>query len=289
MIRYHMGNFSSDPIVSVIIPVFNRSTLVIEAIDSVLEQTFNNFELIIVDDGSTDDVKIVLNQYGNRLIYIKQDNKGVSAARNKGISMAKGDFLAFLDSDDLWLPEKLSRQVEFFSENPNAMICQTEEVWIRDGGRVNPKKRHRKPSGMIFEPSLSLCLVSPSAVMMRKELFEEVGVFDESLPACEDYDLWLRISHKHYVYLIDEFLIVKRGGHADQLSKSPVLDKYRIQSLIKLIDSNVLSSGQLKAATDKLKEKCNIFSNGCEKRGRKDEAIHYRTLAESYSGSIPFD
>jgi len=173
-------------------------------------------------------------------------------------------------------------QVEFFKKKPEAMICQTEEVWIRNGKRVNPKKRHKKPSGMIFQPSLSLCLVSPSAVMMKIELFQEVGLFDETLPACEDYDLWLRISYKYFVYLIDQALIMKRGGHDDQLSRLPALDKYRIKSLKKLIESNVLTNDQLKAAKDKLVEKCMIFSNGCIKRNRRDEAVYYQELAKSY-------
>jgi len=277
-----MGNDETDPLVSVIIPVFNRSSLLKEAIDSVLRQTFDDFELIIVDDGSTDDVRGVLNPYNDQLILVNQDNNGVSAARNKGISIARGGLLAFLDSDDLWMPDKLSRQVAFFRDNPDAVICQTDEIWVRNGRRVNPKNRHRKPSGMIFEPSLSLCLVSPSAVMIKKELFEEVGVFDESLPACEDYDLWLRISCRHDVHLIEEFQIIKRGGHADQLSKSPALDKYRIRSLVKLIDSRVLSDDQLHAAKNKLVEKCLIYAKGCTKRGRRDEADYYRKLAESY-------
>lgn len=282
MIRYHRDSLKNKPLVSVIIPVFNRSTLVTEAIDSVLNQTFNDFELIIVDDGSTDGIQTVLQQYGDKLVNIKQDNKGVSAARNRGIAEANGELVAFLDSDDQWLPDKLSVQVEFFKKKPEAMICQTEEVWIRNGKRVNPKKRHKKPSGMIFQPSLSLCLVSPSAVMMKIELFQEVGLFDETLPACEDYDLWLRISYKYFVYLIDQALIMKRGGHDDQLSRLPALDKYRIKSLKKLIESNVLTDGQLKAATDKLMEKCMIFSNGCIKRNRKEEAVYYQELAESY-------
>ncbi len=284
-----MDSLTQKSLVSIIIPVFNRSVLVMEAIDSVLDQTFDDFELIVVDDGSTDDIRNILRQYGDRLVYIKQENKGVSAARNRGIAAAQGELVAFLDSDDLWLADKLSVQVAFFKKNPHAMICQTEEMWVRNGKRVNPKKRHRKPSGMIFEPSLSLCLVSPSAVMIKRELFQEVGTFDETLPACEDYDLWLRISCKYQVYLIDQPFIVKRGGHDDQLSKSPALDKYRIKSLKKLIESNVLTKQQLEAAKGKLVEKCKIFSDGCMKRNRTDEAIYYRNLAEIHQNEpMPF-
>ncbi len=268
------------PLVSIIIPTYNRGWILKEAIDSVLSQKFQDFELIVVDDGSTDNTGDILREYQKDIIVIRQKNSGVSAARNKGIYRASGSLVAFLDSDDLWLPEKLSVQVAFFNANPDAVICQTEEIWIRNGVRVNPKKRHKKPSGMIFEQSLILCLVSPSAVMIRRSLFDIVGLFDESLPACEDYDLWLRISYKYPVYLIDTPLIIKRGGHEDQLSRNPGLDCYRILSLKKMIESSLLSTEQNKAAVKILKEKCLIYAGGCLKRGREEEALYYMELAE---------
>jgi hypothetical protein len=190
--------------------------------------------------------------------------------------------IAFLDSDDLWLPGKLKTQVKFFEENADAVVNQTQEIWIRNGIRVNPKKRHHKFSGMIFERSLALCLVSPSAVMIKKSLFEAVGVFDENLPACEDYDLWLRISCRYPVHLNDFPLIIKRGGHDDQLSKAAGLDKYRIQSLMKIIDSNLLTPQQYKAAVITLKEKSEVYAGGCRKRGREEEAEYFYALAEKY-------
>jgi hypothetical protein len=159
------------------------------------------------------------------------------------------------------------------------MICQTEEIWIRNGKRVNPKKKHKKPSGMIFEPSLKLCLVSPSAVMIRKQLFGQKGMFNEGFPVCEDYDLWLRISHDTPIYLIDTPLTVKTGGHGDQLSAAHSQDKYRIQSIQNLIESNVLSPDQEQAALNVFKEKCRIFANGCMKRGREKEGAYYLMLA----------
>lgn len=266
--------------VSVIIPTYNRSRILEEAVHSVLSQDFTDFELIVVDDGSTDNTGDILKEHQKNLMVIRQNNRGVSAARNKGIAAASGSLIAFLDSDDLWLPKKLSGQVEFFNSNPEALICQTEEIWIRNGVRVNPKKKHRKPSGMIFEPSLSLCLVSPSAVMIRRSLFDDVGLFDENLPACEDYDLWLRISCKYPIFLMDTPLIIKRGGHEDQLSKAPGLDKFRIQSLKKIIQGGLFSEDQHRAAIKMLRKKCAVYAGGCLKRGRDDEAMCYIRLAE---------
>ena len=270
------------PLVTVIIPTYNRGWIIEEAIDSVLNQDFSDFELIVVDDGSDDNTREILGAYANAITVLHQPNRGVSAARNRGIAEASGRLIAFLDSDDLWLPGKLKAQVKFFEENADAMINQTQETWLRNGIRVNPKKRHHKFSGMIFERSLALCLVSPSAVMIRKSLFDTVGLFDERLPACEDYDLWLRISCRYPVHLIDFPLIIKRGGHDDQLSKAAGLDKYRIQSLIKIIDSNLLTAQQYKAAVIILSEKSEVYASGCRKRGRQEEAEYVSALAEKY-------
>jgi glycosyltransferase involved in cell wall biosynthesis len=277
-----MKETSKTPMVSVIIPTYNRGWIVKEAIDTVLEQDFDDYELIVVDDGSDDNTPAILKAYGKKITVLHQPNKGVSAARNHGIAAASGRLIAFLDSDDLWLPRKLSAQVKFFKDHPDAVVNQTQEHWIRDGVRVNPKIKHHKFSGMIFERSLALCLVSPSAVMIQKSLFGTVGVFDEDLPACEDYDLWLRISCRYPVHLIETALIIKRGGHADQLSKATGLDKYRIQSLVKIIDSDLLTPQQDQAARITLKEKCEVYAGGCRKRGREAEAKYYHLLAEKY-------
>ena len=274
------------PIVSVIIPTYNRGWILTEAIDSVLAQDYEDYELIVVDDGSTDNTREILDDYGQDIMVLRQANKGVSAARNRGIAEAGGQLVAFLDSDDLWLPRKLSRQVDFFKLNPAAVINQTEEIWIRNGVRVNPKDRHRKPSGMIFERSLGLCLISPSAVMIKKPLFDAVGVFDENLPACEDYDLWLRVSCRYPVHLIDTPLIIKRGGHGDQLSKAPGLDRFRIQSLEKIIESGRLTDTQRLVTLQTLQEKCGIYADGCRKREREAEAKYYYGLHHKYIPSI---
>ena len=273
---------SSTPCISVIIPTYNRCWILKEAIDSVLSQEYTDFEIIVVDDGSNDATAALLSAYGDQITTIYQGNSGVSAARNAGILMAKGKYVAFLDSDDMWLPEKLSCQVDFFQSHAEAVICQTDEIWIRNGVRVNPKNRHKKPSGMIFEPSLQLCLVSPSAVMIKKSLFDAVGLFNEAFPACEDYDLWLRIGLYYPIYLIERHMVVKRGGHDDQLSRNPGLDRYRIQAIVKILENHQLTSPYHRAAVDVLKEKCRIYAAGCIKRGRADEAEFYRQIIRRF-------
>ncbi len=270
------------PRVSVIVPTYNRHQFLGQALDSVLAQTYPYFELIVVDDGSDDPTPDLLAAYGETIQVIRQSNQGVSSARNTGIQASKGEWIALLDSDDYWLPQKLESQIALFKSHPGALICQTEEIWIRNGTRVNPKRRHQKFSGMIFEKCLPLCLVSPSAVMLHKTLFDEIGLFDENLPACEDYDLWLRMTWKYPVHLIDTPFIVKRGGHADQLSRMAELDKYRIQALVKILGKGCLSESQHKAAQSILAQKCAIFANGCRKRGRFDQAAHYERLPESF-------
>jgi glycosyltransferase involved in cell wall biosynthesis len=269
---------SSSPYISVIIPTYDRAWILKEAIDSVLVQKFTDFEIIVVDDGSTDDTAALLTAYRDQITTIHQENRGVSAARNVAIANAKGRYIAFLDSDDLWLTEKLSCQVDFFNSHSEAVICQTDELWIRNGVRVNPKNRHKKPSGMIFESSLHLCLVSPSAVMIKKSLFDEVGLFNEEFPACEDYDLWLRISLNYPIHLIEQQMVVKRGGHDDQLSRNPKLDQYRIQSIANILERYRLPHQYFQAAIDVLREKCRIYAEGCLKRGRVDEAALYQEI-----------
>jgi len=280
----NMVNSNKKPIVSAIIPTYNRGWIIKEAVDSILAQTFCAFELVVVDDGSTDNTLEILSGYKkDRIRIIQQDNKGVGAARNRGATASTGQYIAFLDSDDIWMRDKLSVQVKFFADHPDAMICQAEEIWIRRGIRVNPKKRHKKPTGMIFEPSLDLCLVSPSAVMMKKSLFDEMGGFDESFRVCEDYDLWLRIGCKYPIFLVDRPLIVKRGGHMDQLSRGDRLDKFRIRSIINIMESGRLSPSQYCAAQLALHKKCMIYGAGCQKRGRVDEAEYYENLAKKYA------
>jgi glycosyltransferase involved in cell wall biosynthesis len=261
--------------ISVIIPTFNRAKFLGEAVRSALGQkdSGEDIEILVVDDGSTDDTGESLRALPGNIRYIRREHAGVSAARNLGISESNGEWVAFLDSDDLWLPGKLCAQMKFFLDHPEIPLCQTEEIWIRNGKRLNARKYHKKPAGYCFPLLLERCLVSPSAVVVNRGVFDSVGVFDESLPACEDYDLWLRIGCRFPVGLVEEPLVIKRGGHPDQLSATVAnLDRYRIEAIVKLLRTTPLNPDQRSAAEKMLEKKHRIYSGGCRKRGNIPEA-----------------
>ena len=274
--------------VSIIIPTYNRLPMLKEAVDSVLAQNFEDFELIVVDDGSTDGTADEMKKYGGRVRFLRHpENRGVSAARNRGIMNAKGRYIAFLDSDDLWVKGKLKIQVAFLEDNPHYPICYTDEIWIRRGKRVNPKNKHAKYSGWIFEKCLPLCIISPSSVMMRKILFSKVGLFDEALPVCEDYDLWLRISARFPVFFINRKLIIKRGGHSDQLSqRSWGNDRYRVIALEKVLSEPHLKPEEREMVLEEMKKKCKILSEGFFRRGNEIEGRFYQEIMRRYGIEI---
>ncbi len=256
----------TNPLVSVIIPTFNRAHFLKEALSSVMAQTYRPLEVIVVDDGSTDKTPQVVSGYPVK--YIKGPRRGVAAARNRGIRASRGELIAFLDSDDLWLPEKVASQVRFFKENPGALAVQTEEIWLRKGRRVNPRRRHRKPSGHFFDRALELCLVSPSGIMLRREVFEEIGLFDEEFFVCEDYELWLRLLSRYPVFLIEKPLVIKRGGHEDQLSKRWGLDWFRLRALFKIYQEPHLSPAMRFLVLKEAEKKAEIYLTGARRRGK---------------------
>jgi len=266
--------------ISVIIPTYNRSGFLQEAIQSVLDQdhwrTGPEWELLVVDDGSTDDTAEVLRSQAARVAHVRQPHSGVSAARNRGLRLTRGEYVAFLDSDDLWEPHKISRQMRFMRENPGAAVVCSEETWIRNGVFVNPRRKHRKYSGWVFDKFLPLCLLSLSSALFRRRVFEEIGTFDEDLPACEDYDLGIRLAHRFPVHTLPEALIIKRGGHADQLSKKFWgMDRFRVTALEKALRLD-LSPEQKRLVRSELARRCRILSEGFRKRGKHAEAKAYR-------------
>lgn len=279
--------------VSVVIPVHNRRRLVRRALRSVLRQQVPPREVIVVDDGSDDgsadaaqaeaeSLKAEVQTAGVTVataagstvavrIIRSARNRGVSAARNMGAAMAAGAWVAFLDSDDEWLPHKLGAQLECIARNPGSCLCHGGEIWLRNGARVNPKRKHRKRGGWIFRHCLPLCIISPSAVMVRRDVLRGCGGFDRDLPVCEDYDLWLRLCARHPVLCVPQELLVKHGGHAGQLSRRHWgMDRFRVHALEKILHSGALGEGDYAAARDTLLAKLQILSNGALKHDNKE-------------------
>ena len=260
--------------VSVIIPTFNRLSLISRAIDSVLKQTFKPFEIIVVDDGSSDNTSTFIKNNYKSVKLIKQKNLGVSKARNVGIKNSSGDWIALLDSDDEWKKNKLEVQIKSLSEYDYYSVCHTNEIWIRNGTRVNQKKRHQKYGGNIFDKCLDICRISPSSIIFQKNIINEVGWFDENLSICEDYDLWLRITANFKILFIDKPLIIKYGGHSDQLSKSVNgIEAYRIKSLENLLSNTRLIKDYKRLAIDMLITKLRIYKKGLLKRQKSNELL----------------
>lgn len=271
------------PAVSVVIPAFNRAWALEASLRSVLDQTFRNFELIVVDDGSTDDTPALLRQFPRVRSHRWQDNRGVSAARNRGIEMARGEWICFLDSDDRWAETKLQRQVDWMRSHPECPACYTGEIWIRNGVRVNPKNKHRKYSGDIFRHCLPLCIISPSSIMLRASILEAIGGFDTDLAACEDYDLWLRLASRYRVDCLPEKLIIKTGGHGDQLSQRyRGMDRFRVYALEKILKQDHLNPRQRAWVLESLIEKCSILHAGYRNRGKHEEARVYGLAVRQY-------
>lgn len=269
--------------VSVLIPTFNRRNTIKRAIDSVLSQTLAADEIIVIDDGSTDDTAEMLQQDYPELVLLIQENKGVSSARNTGIKKARSEWIALLDSDDEWHPEKLEKQLSHLRKKPEHLLVHTDEIWMRNGVRVNQMKKHKKYGGHIFQHCLPLCAISPSSALIHSSIFETVGLFDEALPVCEDYDMWLRICSRHPVLFVDEKLITKYGGHDDQLSRKLWgMDRFRIRAIEKILGEDVLYEANREAAISMLKKKVDIYLEGAEKHGNKEALSEMGSLLSRY-------
>jgi glycosyltransferase involved in cell wall biosynthesis len=273
--------------VSVIIPTYNRVQTLIRAIDSVLNQERPVDEIIVVDDGSTDDTAIQISRNYPKVKLIRQPNLGVSAARNAGIKQACFEWIALLDSDDTWMPEKISAIRQAQQTQPEILLFHSDEIWIRNGVRVNPMNKHRKSGGWIFEHCLPLCVISPSAAVIHQSLFQSASYFDEALPACEDYDLWLKICHQFPVAFLDRALISKYGGHDDQLSgQFWGMDRFRIRSLRCLLEQQHLTRQQYFAAESMLIQKLNILLNGAKKHNNQEVIDEFTPMLDRIQNSV---
>lgn len=261
--------------ISVVIPSYNRKDFLKRSIDSAINQTKKPLEVIVVDDGSTDGTETMIKSDYDFVKFIKQKNKGVSAARNIGIKVSIGEWICFLDSDDEWKKDKLEKQINAMKSNPGYKFFHSNEIWIKNGIRINQKKKHKKYGGDIFDKCLDMCRISPSSVMINKTVFDEVGNFNEDLVVCEDYELWLRICDKYRVFFIDEPLIIKYGGHQGQLSYSiESIENHRIKALEYLILEN-LNRKNKRHAIQMLLSKLNIYLKGLVKRRKNDEIAVY--------------
>ena len=263
--------------VSVIIPTYNRQEFTDRAIESVCNQSYRDYEIVVVDDGST---VPFINNWGNKISLIRLgENRGVSFARNRGVDASRGQWISFLDSDDIWKKDKLKIQMKWLYKNSTYKICQTQEEWIRNNKFINIPNHLKKVKDNIFKESAKRCVVTASSVIIKREIFNEIGYFDESLIACEDYDLWLRISAKYRVGLVDTVLMTRFGGHEDQLSTTtPVMDQYRITSLVNLLYSNRLDNEQFETIKKVLLKKCEIVYKGYEKRNKLEESNRYKAI-----------
>ena len=272
---------ASSTRISVIIPTYNRLPFLKEAVASVRFQEYSNFELIVVDDGSTDGTTAWLRDQGIKTKKIFHSGKPGNV-RNIGTEMATGSLLAFLDSDDLWKPDKLMHQSEYLATQPDVRLCHTRETWLRGDNEISQSGQKHRRSGWVFADALTKCIIGPSTTLLEKSLFVESGGFDPELEIAEDYDLWLRICSRYPVGYIDQPLVVKRGGHPDQLSeKYGQIEIFRIRSLARNIEQDWFSGTHLIMARRELARKCRIYAAGCEKRGKSAEALRYYRKADT--------
>lgn len=267
--------------VDIIVPSYNRKAFLKKAVRSVYKQTYSNWRLIIIDDGSTDGTH--LEDYGSRTQLFRFDeNKGVSFARNQGIKNSSAEWLAFLDSDDEWMPSKLEKQIQLAHKNPSAKWIHCNEIWIKNNQLLNQKKQHEKSGGRIFDRCVSLCCVSPSAVLIKRELFEELGFFREDFPVCEDYELWLRLSASYNIFFLEEALVVKQGGHPDQLSKKfKAMDYWRVKALIPFLKDGRLSLEERRKVRHSLLKRTDILLKGYKKHKSFQNQAEIQSLYES--------
>ena len=254
--------------ISVVIPTLNRINTLQRALDSVINQTYKPAEIIVVDNGSSDGTLKFLREQYPKITILTENKIGVSSARNKGIKKSINQWIALLDSDDAWHPRKLEIQTSMLdSALKEYNLIHTDEVWFRNNKHINQMKKHKKQGGYIFERCLSLCCISPSSVLFKKNILDKVGLFDESLPVCEDYDMWLKICSSEEVLFAQDKLTYKYGGHKDQLSKSYWgMDRFRIKSLENIIKNFDLTYKQKKQAKKELIKKLKIIINGAFKR-----------------------
>lgn len=289
------------PLISIIIPTYNRKNLLSEALDSVLTQNYHYYEIIIIDDGSTDQTIAYLDKLKLDLAAIDKPTPTIKVksiphngypgyVRNRGIEMAEGELIAFLDSDDLWNNDKLIKQVDYLYTHPEVSILHTAETWLRGSKTISQTQRKHKREGDVFNAALQKCILGPSTVMLRRTLIDEMCqesenhlLFNEELEVGEDYELWLRIADRYTVGYINEALIIKRGGLVDQLSaKYGQIEIFHLKALYSLLQADTISQKNRKLTIETFEKKIDIYTKGCLKRGKKDEALLWQQRSERF-------
>lgn len=272
------------PEVSVIIPLYNRSALLKEALDSVRAQTFSDYEIIVADDGSDSEELIRSARHceeaGAKLVRLTHFGCP-GRSRNRGVEHASGRYLAFLDSDDLWTPDKLEQQLEYMKTHPDCRLVHTREVWNREGQIVSQRKQRHQRSGEIFSDALVKCIIGPSTVMMTRECYLELGGFHDHIEVAEDYEFWLRYTALYPVGYIESPLVIKRAGNWDQLSeKYGQIEIFRIRALKHFLELPGIPEARRSEAVEEYIRKCRIFSNGCLKREKRAESLFWSREAD---------
>ena len=272
--------------VTVVIPVRNRVEMLRRAVESVLAQTCQNFDLVVVDDASTEDmsgVKDLVESRGHYWLLLKE-NIGPAAARNAGAQVGEGEWMACLDSDDGWSPEKLESQLAWFANHPEMEISQCEEEWVRNGLPLKKKENQHQPDGWVFEKCVEVCCVSPSCTMISRRLWQKLGGFDERYRVCEDYELWLRASLDNPVGLVKGGtgpLVTRHGGHDDQLSFAvEAMDRFRVLALLELMQKQELTESQRQVVVEGVLQRAEVLKKGALKRGKDADAKVYGRAEE---------
>ena len=271
--------------IAVIVPVFNRASLAERALRSVRKQSLAAAEFVVVDDGSSeamDALRADVLSGGGRWITLPE-NRGPAAARNAGVAETSSPWITFLDSDDEWASWKLERQLAWHQSHPDMRISQAQDQWFRKGEAILRPSHWQMQEGDLFAESVERCSITPSAVMLHRTIWDELGGFDERFRVCEDYELWLRLTREYPVGLVGGEPFVRRhGGRPDQLSSiTPAMDRHRIAALLELLDSGSLSPSQQDHVLRGIKEKATILAAGAAKRGRPGRAAFYHELGQA--------
>jgi glycosyltransferase involved in cell wall biosynthesis len=262
--------------ITAIIPTYNRAEFITRVIESVQNQSYKVDEIIVVDDGSTDNTKEIVSKYKD-VIYIYQENRGVSSARNSGIKASSSEYIAFLDSDDIWHEEKIKEQMSLHKSTPHIALSYTDEKWIRGDKEIKKKAHNLKKHHDIFLQSLNNCVIGCSTVMIKRDVLNDIGYFDESMEVCEDYDLWIRVMLKYDVALIEKELITKYAGHEQLSFKYWGMDRWRVRSLEKYTDSEYKDE-----IIAQIIKKSTILANGAKKRDNKELYNYYTEKIRFY-------